>query len=73
MKAKELRKLSLQDLLKKEEELRREILNLRFKKQIEGLKDKMAIRKARRDLARVLTIIREKQMEEQKKQMEGQK
>jgi large subunit ribosomal protein L29 len=59
--------------LKKEEELRREILNLRFKKQIEGLKDKMAIRKARRDLARVLTIIREKQMEEQKKQMEGQK
>ncbi|MFZ8786135.1 50S ribosomal protein L29 [Thermocrinis sp.] len=73
MKAKELRKLSLQDLLKKEEELRKEILNLRFKKQIEGLKDKMAIRKARRDLARVLTIIREKQMEEQKKQMEGQK
>jgi large subunit ribosomal protein L29 len=66
MKAKELRKLSLQDLLKKEEELRIEILNLRFKKQIEGLKDKMAIRKARRDLARVLTIIREKQMEEQK-------
>jgi large subunit ribosomal protein L29 len=73
MKAKELRKLSLEDLLKKEEELRREILRLRFKKQIEGLKDKMAIRKARRDLARVLTIIREKQMEEQKKQMEGQK
>jgi large subunit ribosomal protein L29 len=66
MKAKELRKLSLKDLLKKEEELRREIINLRFKKQIEGLKDKMAIRKARRDLARVLTIIREKQMEGQK-------
>jgi large subunit ribosomal protein L29 len=73
MKAKELRKLSLEELLKKEEELRRQILILRFKKQIEGLKDKMAIRKARKDLARVLTIIREKQMEEQKKQMEGQK
>jgi large subunit ribosomal protein L29 len=66
MKAKELRKLSLEDLLKKEEELRRQILILRFKKQIEGLKDKMAIRKARKDLARVLTIIREKQMEGQK-------
>jgi large subunit ribosomal protein L29 len=66
MKAKELRKLSLEDLLKKEEELRRQILILRFKKRIEGLKDKMAIRKARRDLARVLTIIREKQMEGQK-------
>ncbi len=66
MKAKELRKLSLEDLLKKEEELRRQILTLRFKKQIEGLKDKMAIRKARKDLARVLTIIREKKMEGQK-------
>jgi len=66
MKAKELRKLSLPDLLKKEEELRKEIIDLRFKKSIEGLKDKMAIRKARRDLARVLTIIREKQMEGQK-------
>jgi len=66
MKAKELRKLSLEDLLKKEEELRRQILILRFKKQIEGLKDKMAIRKARKDLARVLTIIREKQMEGQR-------
>jgi large subunit ribosomal protein L29 len=64
MKAKELRKLSLQDLLKKEEELRREIIDLRFKKRIEGLKDKMAIRKAIRDLARVLTLIREKQREE---------
>ena len=73
MKSKELRKLSLEDLLKKEEELRRQILILRFKKQIEGLKDKMAIRKARKDLARVLTIIREKQMEEQKKQMEEKK
>jgi large subunit ribosomal protein L29 len=64
MKAKELRKLSLRDLLKKEEELRREIIDLRFKKRIEGLKDKMAIRKERRDLARVLTLIREKQREE---------
>jgi len=64
MKAKELRKLSLKDLLKKEEELRKEIIDLRFKNRIEGLKDKMAIRKARRDLARVLTLIREKQREE---------
>ncbi len=64
MKAKELRKLSLQDLLKKEQELRKEIIDLRFKKRIEGLKDKMSIRKAKKDLARVLTLIREKQREE---------
>ena len=62
MKAKELAKLSLKELLEKEKELRKEILNLRFKKRIEGLKDKMAIRKKRKDLARVLTIIKQKQL-----------
>ncbi len=62
MKIKELKKLSLQDLLKKEEELRRELLRLRFKKKIEGLPNPMQIRNTRRNLARVLTLIREKQL-----------
>ncbi|WP_029551101.1 50S ribosomal protein L29 [Thermocrinis jamiesonii] len=62
MKAKELAKLSIEELLNKEKELRKEILELRFKKKIEGLKDKMIIRKKRKDLARVLTIIRQKQL-----------
>ncbi len=62
MKVKELKRLSLQDLLKKEEELRRELLRLRFKKKIEGLPNPMQIRNTRRDLARVLTLIREKQL-----------
>ncbi|ADC89244.1 ribosomal protein L29 [Thermocrinis albus DSM 14484] len=62
MKASELRSLSLADLLKKEEELRRQILRLRIKKKVEGLKDINEIRKVRKDLARVLTVIREKQL-----------
>lgn len=62
MRVEELRKLSLKDLLKKEEELRRELLRLRFKKKIEGLPNPMQIRNTRRDLARVLTLIREKQL-----------
>ncbi len=62
MKADELRKLSIQDLRKKEEELRRELLRLRFKKKVEGLPNVMAIRNTRRELARVLTIIREKEL-----------
>lgn len=62
MKARELKKLSLQDLRKKEEELRRELVRLRFKKKIEGLPNPMQIRNTRRDLARVLTLIREKQL-----------
>ncbi|MEN3029017.1 MAG: 50S ribosomal protein L29 [Aquificaceae bacterium] len=62
MKARELRKLSLQDLLKKEGELRRELLRLRFKKKIEELPDPMRVRNTRKELARVLTLIREKEL-----------
>jgi len=62
MKAKELAKLSIKELLNKEKEIRKEILYLRFKKKIEGLKDKMMIRKKRKELARVLTIIRQKKL-----------
>ncbi|WP_448588578.1 50S ribosomal protein L29 [Thermocrinis sp.] len=62
MKAKELEKLSIKDLINKEAQLRKELLDLRFKKKVEGLKDKMAIRKKRKDLARVLTVIRLKQL-----------
>ncbi len=62
MKAVELKKLSLQDLKKKEEELRKEISRLRFRKKIEGLPNIMLIRNTKRDLARVLTVIREKEL-----------
>ncbi|MEZ0360993.1 MAG: 50S ribosomal protein L29 [Hydrogenobacter sp.] len=62
MKAEELRRLSLQDLKKKEEELRKELVKLRFKKKIEGLPNIMSIRNTKRDLAKVLTIIKEKEL-----------
>jgi len=61
-KPEDLRKLSIEDLRKKEQELRRELLRLRFKKKIEGLPNPMAIRNTKRALARVLTIIREKEL-----------
>ncbi len=62
MKAQELRKLSIKDLRKKEEELRRQLLKLRIKKKVEGLPNPMEIRNTKRDLARVLTLIREKEL-----------
>jgi large subunit ribosomal protein L29 len=62
MKASELRKLSLEELRKKVDEWKMELLKLRFKKQIQGLENPMAIRKLKRDIARALTVIREKEM-----------
>ncbi len=66
MKASELRKLSIEELKKKVDEWKMELLKLRFKKQIQGLENPMAIRKLKRDIARALTIIREKELRGEK-------
>ncbi len=62
MKAGELRKLKPEELRKKADELKMELLKLRFQQKISGLDDPMKIRNIRRDIARVLTILREKEL-----------
>ncbi len=62
MKAGELRKLKPEELRKKADELKMELLKLRFQQRISGLDDPMKIRNTRRDIARVLTILREKEL-----------
>ncbi len=60
MKAKELRELSEDELIKKEIELRQELFNLRFQKETHQLENVMRIRHVRRAIARVKTILNEK-------------
>ena len=62
MKAKELRDLSLEELMAKEKDLRHELFNLRFQHATHQLENVMRIRLVRRDIARVKTIIRERQL-----------
>ena len=59
MKAKALRELSVEELGEKARELSRELFNLRFQKATGQLGNTAAIPKAKRELARVKTIIRE--------------
>ncbi len=66
MKASELRKLSTEELRKKLDELKMKLLKLRFKKKIAGLDNPMAIRNTRRDIARILTVLREKELRGEK-------
>ena len=61
MKAKELRELSIPELKERLAKLREEFMNLRFQKAIHRLENPMRIRQVRREIARVLTIIREKE------------
>lgn len=63
MKARELRELSIPELKEKLIKLREELFNLRFQKTIHRLENPMRIRQVKRDIARVLTIIREKHPE----------
>lgn len=60
MKASELRELSIEELKRREEELRRELMLARFAKTNQQLKNPLKIRGLRRDIARILTLIREK-------------
>ncbi len=62
MKAAELRKMKIEELRKKVDELKMELLKLRFQQKISGLDNPMAIRNLRKDIARVLTVIREKEL-----------
>lgn len=64
MKAKEIRDLSMVDLQKKEQDLKSELFNLRFRLATGQLDNPMVIGAVKKDMARVKTIIRQKEMQE---------
>jgi len=59
MKAKELRELSAEELREREKEASQELFNLRFQKATGQLGNTAIIRKTKRNLARVKTVLRE--------------
>jgi len=61
MKIAELRDKSPDELFKKEQDLRKELFNLRFQKATGEIENPMRIRTLRKDIARVLTVLTEKQ------------
>ena len=61
MKPNEIREMSLDDLKAKIEELRTERFNLRFRSATESIDNPMRFRSIRRDIARLTTILREKE------------
>jgi large subunit ribosomal protein L29 len=61
MKVKEIREKTPQEASQLKEKLTKDLMDARFKKAMGQLKDKSLMRKMRRDIARINTIIREKQ------------
>ena len=62
MKLDDIRALSAQDLQARVTELQEEQFRLRFRSATETLESPLRLREVRRDIARVLTVIREKEV-----------
>ena len=61
MKAKEIRNLSVEDLNKKLEDLKKDLFMLRMQHATNQLDNPMQLAAVKKDIARVKTIIREKE------------
>ena len=60
MKANEIREMSSEELENKLKELKSELFNLRFQHAINQLDNPHKIEDVKRDIARVMTVLREK-------------
>ena len=65
MRANEVRELKDKDLEAKYDELKAELFNLRFQHAINQLDNPLRIKEVKRDIARVLTVIRERELANQ--------
>ena len=64
MKANEMRKMTSSDLENELAELKSELFKLRFQHATNGLDNPMKIRNTKKDIARVKTILRERELKE---------
>jgi large subunit ribosomal protein L29 len=62
MKPAKVRELGAEELKAKERELREQLFRLRVQKSIGQLDDAIKLRATRRDIARVKTVLKEKQV-----------
>ena len=62
MKINEIREMSSQDLEKKLKELKQELFNLRFQHAINQLENPLKISEVKTDIARVKTVLREREL-----------
>ena len=60
MKAAELRQMSVEELNAKLAELKEELFNLRFQLEVQQLENPHKIKDVKHDIARVMTVLREK-------------
>lgn len=63
MRAREMRGLSSEELRRELEKRTRDVFNLRFRAETQKLDDPSEMKKARRDVAKMKTVLRERELE----------
>ncbi|AKX95312.1 50S ribosomal protein L29 [Neomoorella thermoacetica] len=66
MKAKEIRDLTTEELRQKVNELKQELFNLRFQLATNQMDNPMRLKEVRRSIARAKTILRERELKQQR-------
>lgn len=61
MKASEIRKLSTSEMVAKEQEYRKELFNLRFQQATGSFTNTARLKKVKKNIARILTILTEQE------------
>lgn len=64
MKAKELREMSVEEMARKEADFKQEWFNLRFQHGTGQLENTSKLKSAKRDIARIKTVIRQKETQQ---------
>ncbi len=67
MKASKMRDMSREDLVQEDRELREQLFKLRFQAATGQLESASRVRAVRRDIARIQTILREMEIQEERK------
>ena len=62
MKVQEIRELETNELLKKVEEFKKELFELRFQQATGQLEDTARVKEVRKTIARIKTVIREREL-----------
>ena len=62
MKIKDIKELTVEELIKREKELKAELFNLRFSHATGNLTNPMQLHNLKKEIARVKTIIREREL-----------
>lgn len=66
MKINKIREMSSEELVKELDELKKELFKLRFSLATNGLDNPLKIREVRKDIAKIKTILRERELKEAK-------